>query len=290
MWVRPASRGEWRNGPPLQLGSRLNARAQHFFVLPLQDFGEPTPYPFGNRRRHCIAHSMIPQAINAVGLLCVEAVRLRPIVRETLNPFDFVWCESTHSAFGIPHIVARPIGPGMARRLRIDAMGNAFYEWSSDSISKDCLKDGGRFLPILSTLLSIPVAAFGLKKYFSGTSCVSIHGNNVDPTALLGDSEVFTVKHTPRDTIPEFVQRLEYDGEVASSVARQKAVDVFEDNCSWQAPSNESHKVVKEARLVPSKPRSRPHSSKREVLARESCCPDISFRDICVIQLPNVRI
>ena len=169
-------------------------------------------------------------------------------------------------------------------------MRNTLYEGSFDSISKDCLKDGGRFLPIRSTLLRIPVAAFGLKKYFSGTSCVSMHGNNVDAATLLGDSEVFTVKHTPSDTIPEFVQRLEYDGEVASSVAREKAVHVFEDNCSWKASSNESHEVVKEARLVPSKPRPRPHSSKREVLAGESCRPDISFRDVCVIQLPNVRI
>lgn len=110
-----------------------------------------------------------------------------------------------------------------------------------------------------------------------------MHGNNVDATALLGDSEVFTVKHTPRDTIPEFVQRLEYDGEVASSVAREKAVHVFENNCSWKTSSNKPHEVVKESRLVASKPRSRPHSSKREVLAGESCRPDISLRDICVI-------
>lgn len=132
------------------------------------------------------------------------------------------------------------------------------------------------------------MAAFWLKKYFSGTCCVSIHGNNVDSTTLLGDSEVFTVKHTPCDAIPEFVQRLEYDCEVASSVARQKAVDVFEDNGSWKTSSNEAHKVMKESRLVSSKPRSRPHSRKREILAGESSCPDISFRDICFIQLPNI--
>jgi len=108
----------------------------------------------------------------------------------------------------------------------------------------------------------MPVAAFGLKKYFAGTSWVSMHGNNVDATTLLGDSEVFAVKHTPRHAIPEFVQRLEYDCEVASSVARQKAVHVFEDNCSWHAFSNESDKVMKESRLRPSKPAARPHSRK----------------------------
>lgn len=81
-----------------------------------------------------------------------------------------------------------------------------------------------------------------------------MHGNNVDATALLGDSEVFAVKHTPRHAIPEFVQRLENDGEVSSSVAREKAVHVFEDNGSWSASSNEAHKLVKESRLAPSKP------------------------------------
>jgi len=158
-------------------------------------------------------------------------------------------------------------------------VSDALYERAFASISNDCLKEGGRFLFILSTLLRIPIAAFWLKKYFSGTSWVSIHGNNVDTTALLGDSEVFAVKHTPSHAIPEFVQRLEYDGEVASSVAREKPVHVFEDNGSWSACSNEPHKVVKESRLVSSKSRSWPHSCKREVLAGKSCGPNVSFRD-----------
>jgi hypothetical protein len=141
-------------------------------------------------------------------------------------------------------------------------VGEALYEGSPLSISNDRLKEGGRFLPIRSTLRRMPVAAFWLKKYFSETSPVSMHGNNVDATALLGDSEVFAVKHTPRDVIPELIQRLEYDCEVSSSVAREKAVHVFEDNCTWVASSNEPHKLVKESRLAPSKPRSRPHSCK----------------------------
>jgi hypothetical protein len=106
-----------------------------------------------------------------------------------------------------------------------------------------------------------------------------MHGNNVDSATLLGDSEVFAVKHTPRHAIPEFVQRLEYDCEVTSSVAREKPVHVFEDNCSRTTRSNVAHKVVKEARLVAAKPRSRPHSRKREVLAGEPCGPYISDRD-----------
>lgn len=167
-------------------------------------------------------------------------------------------------------------------------MGDALYERTFCRISKDRLKERGRFLSILSVRLSIPIAALGLKKYFSGTFWVSMHGNNVDPATLLGDSEVFAVKHTPRDTIPEFVQRLEYDGEISSSVAREKAVHVFEDNGSWRASSNEPHKLMKQSRLAPSKPRPWPHSCKREVLAGKPCCPNVSFRDICVIEFPYV--
>jgi len=118
----------------------------------------------------------------------------------------------------------------------------------------------------------------------SGTDWVSMDGNNVDATALLGDSEVFAVKHTPRHAIPEFVQRLEYDGEVASSMAREKAVHVFEDNSSWQALSNESDKVMKESRLRSAKPASRPHTRKREILAGETCCPNVSLRDCCFVE------
>jgi hypothetical protein len=178
----------------------------------------------------------------------------------------------------------------MPRRLRIDAVGNRLYERSSLKISKDCLKEGGRFLPILSTRRRIPVAAFGLKKYFCGTSPASMEPNNVDSTALLGDSEVFRVKHTPADVIPALVQRLENDCEVSSSVGTKKPVDVFEDNCPWLARSYEAHKVVKESRLGPSKPRPRPHSRKAEVLTWESGCPDVRLRDCCFIELPDVFI
>lgn len=169
-------------------------------------------------------------------------------------------------------------------------MSDGLYEGSPLKISNDCLKEGGRFLPIRSTRRSIPVAAFGLKKYFSGTSPASMEPSNVDSTALLGDSEMFRVKHTPRDVIPALVQRLENDCEVSSSVGTKKPVDVFEDNCPWLTRSNEAHKVVKESRLGPSKPRPRPHSRKAEVLTWESCGPDVRLRDFCVIENPDIFV
>lgn len=211
-----------------------------------------------------------------------------PIVWESLHALYFQCRESSHPTIGIPDIVSTPIRPGVARGLGIHAMGDALYERAFARISNDRLKEGGRFLPIWSVLRRIPVAALGLKKYLCGTFWVSIHGNNVDTSPLLGDSEEFAVKHTPSHAIPEFIQRLEYDCEVASSMAREKPVDVFEDNASGQASSNEAHKVVKEARLLPSKPRSRPHSRQTDVLARESCRPNIGIRDVCVNELRDV--
>jgi len=117
-----------------------------------------------------------------------------------------------------------------------------------------------------------------------------MHGNNVDTSPLLGDSEVFTVKHAPRDTIPEPVQRFEYDGKVSSSVARQKPVDVFEDNGSRQTVSNEAHKFVKESRLAASKPRSRPHSRQADILAWEPSGPDFGGRDVFNFDIGNISL
>nr|WP_235212075.1 hypothetical protein [Sphingopyxis sp. LC81] len=258
--------------------------------MSLKNIAQAATYPFRDRRRYGVAHSVITQTVNPVSLTGIEVLGKSPILGETLHSLHFIWRKPADPAIWIPDVVSRPVGSGMAGRFRVNAMGDAFYEGALARISKDCLKDGGRFLPIRSTLRRIPVAALGLKKYFCGTSCVSMEGNNVDSTTLLGDSEVFTVKHTPCDTIPEFVQRLEYDGEVTSSVARQKPVNIFEDNSSWRTVSNERDKVVKESRLAPSKPRPLPHSCKREVLAGESCCPYISFRDVCFIELPDVMV
>lgn len=246
--------------------------------------------PFGNGWGNGVPDCMIPQAVNPVCLAFIEMARTRPVGREALGELGFVRKEATHAAFRIPDIVTRPVSPSMSGGFRVDAVSDRFYEWSPLKISNDCLKEGGRFLPIRSTRRNIPVAAFWLKKYFSGTSPASMHPNNVDSTTLLGDSEILRVKHTPRDVIPALVQRLENDCEVSSSVGTKKPVDVFEDNCPWLARSNESHKVVKESRLGPAKPRPWPHSRKAEVLARESCCPDVRFRDFCVIEDPNVFI
>jgi hypothetical protein len=89
----------------------------------------------------------------------------------------------------------------------------------------------------------------GLKKYLGGAFRVLMNSDNVDSTSRLGDSKVLTVKHAPRHAIPEFVQRLEYDGKVSSSVASEKPVDVFEDNDSRKTLSNKASNFKKESGL-----------------------------------------
>ncbi len=88
--------------------------------------------------------------------------------------------EAADSTIGIPGVISAPVGACVPCAFGIYAVGASFYERPFERISKDCLKEAGRFLPIRSTRRNIPVAAFGLKKYFGGTFWVSMHGNNVD--------------------------------------------------------------------------------------------------------------
>ena len=102
--------------------------------------------------------------------------------------------------------------------------------------------------------------------------------NNVDSLARLGDSEVFAVKHTPADRIPELGQRPDDGAKISSTVRAKKTCNVFEQDNSGACFSNEASKVVKESRALPSKPRSRAHSSQRDVLAGESSSPNVGNR------------
>jgi hypothetical protein len=121
----------------------------------------------------------------------------------------------------------------------------------------------------------MPFAAFGLKKYLSGTSPVSIASNNIDSLARLGDSEVPAVKHAPSDTIPELGQRSQDDFKVFSPVAREETWNVLDEENSGQSSLKKSRKLKKESRLFPFKSSSRAHSRQRDVLAREPSRPDI---------------
>ena len=60
---------------------------------------------------------------------------------------------------------------------------------------------------------------------------------------------MLAVEHSPRHTIPALIQRLEYDGEVSSSVASEQTVNVFEDNNFRATRSNQGCEIMEESRL-----------------------------------------
>jgi hypothetical protein len=83
---------------------------------------------------------------------------------------------------------------------------------------KACRNVSGKLRPRFSALLSIPAAAFALKKYFGCTS-VSKMSDNEDATAALGDSEILSVQDPPGDAIPALDQPVKDNGKVLSVVA-----------------------------------------------------------------------
>jgi hypothetical protein len=79
------------------------------------------------------------------------------------------------------------------------------------------LRAGGNALPRLSALLNIPAQAFWLKKYRRGRSPISKISDKYASAASLRDSEVFSIKSTVGDMIPEFNQRPDEGGEIGAS-------------------------------------------------------------------------
>lgn len=201
--------------------------------------------------------------------------RKRPAVRESLKTFALDRDEPPHTAVRIAGVVPAPIGSGVPCRTGVEAVGHLLHERAVDRISNALLKGGNRFRPIRSARRMIPFAAFGLKKYLSGTAPFSMSSHNEDAGARLGDSEVFAVKHTPSHAIPKVGQSPNDDCEISSVVGREEARNVFDDKNSGQVSSNQFSKLIKESRLFPFKPSSRPHSRQRYVLAGESSSPHV---------------
>ena len=147
-------------------------------------------------------------------------------------------------------------------------------------ISNADFKGGKRFRPIRFALLSIPVAAFGLKKYCSGTCRSSSRSDNEDSMTALGDSEVTTVKHSPRHAIPEFGQRPNDDRKISSFVGREEASNVLDEDKRGATVSNEPRKLEEQPRLCSVEPTSWSHSGKADVLAWESSGPNSCFWNV----------
>jgi len=85
----------------------------------------------------------------------------------------------------------------------------------------------------------MPLQAFGLKKYRSGTSPVSKISDNEDATAPLWCSGKLSVKDSVGPPIPAFAQEPEEGSKIPPVVRRQEAGDVLE-NQPWH-PKLVSH-------------------------------------------------
>jgi hypothetical protein len=85
----------------------------------------------------------------------------------------------------------------------------------------------------------MPTAAFALKQNLCGALASKTRDNEYS-TASLGDSEVSSVKSSPRNAVPEFVHFTDEGEEVSSIVGSEDAWNVFQHH----PPRSESfHKV-----------------------------------------------
>jgi hypothetical protein len=81
---------------------------------------------------------------------------------------------------------------------------------------------------ILISCFRIEFAAVGLKKYSGGRSPVfSKMSDNKHSWASSGATEVFSVKHTPRERIPEFFKRILETCEILSFIRVEDTSDIF---------------------------------------------------------------
>jgi hypothetical protein len=159
---------------------------------------------------------------------------------------------------------------------------------ASDS-NAACKRDGNS-LPRFSALRKIPCAALGLKKNLLGT-WLSKTSDNEHTSASLGDSEVLRVKHTPRQTITEFIQGFEDDSEIVSVSRRKEAGHVFENKPSRPKLSQDSDNLPEQAAL--SAAQSCSFSGHRQVLAGESSGNNINcseFVDSFLTALEDIVI
>jgi hypothetical protein len=192
--------------------------------------------PLGYVDRNGISKRGVSQAVDPLWIEMISRGK-RPAFGKALDTLTLRRRQAPNATVGKSDVGAAPIRPGVPCRACIQAIRYSRDERPFDRISKDFLKGGKSGRPIWFALLSIPRAAFGLKKYACGTTWVSITSNNVDSSARLGDSEVFAVKHAPAHAIPEFGQCANDDSEVPSSVAREQTWNVLDDENSGTAVS-----------------------------------------------------
>jgi len=101
-------------------------------------------------------------------------------------------------------------------------------------------KAGGNARPRLSARRKIPAAAFRLKKNRLGALSSSTSAKDENAPPALGHSEVSAVQHSPGEVVkPEVAQRTENDGEISSTLGREQAGDILNED-----PSSCAYKLI----------------------------------------------
>ena len=90
-------------------------------------------------------------------------------------------------------------------------------------------KWSGNFLPRLAARRRIPEAAFAESEYLGWTPDVSKMSDNEHTAAALWDSEILSIEYSPRHAIPEFIQRVEDEGKVASLMRGEKSGNLLDE-------------------------------------------------------------
>jgi hypothetical protein len=141
-------------------------------------------------------------------------------------------------------------------------------------------------LPRAFARRKIPLAARAESANRSLT-VVSKTSDNEYSTAALGNSEVASVKYSPRAAIPELGQRCENDSKVSALGRGEEPNDVLNEEPSWSKLICDPGKLKEESRPLPGEPC--PLARDAEILTRESTREEINpFRFI--IHAPNVVI
>lgn len=136
------------------------------------------------------------------------------------------------------------------------------------SIARARANAGGSSFPRRSARRRIPAAAFADSQYRGGGGEVSRTSDNEHSAAPLGDSEISSVQSSPCDAVPEFVQSVEDDGEVASLIRGEKPGNILDDDPPGPKLASDSMELKPETATLAGK--TGPSAGHADVLAGES--------------------
>lgn len=154
--------------------------------------------------------------------------------------------------------------------------------------AKATFSKGGSDRLRFSARRRIPAAALWLKKYLSGTSCVSKTSDNEDTTTSLGHSEPLSVKQTVGEPIPHVPQRPEDGSQITPPPRRQKTADVFDETPPRADLAEDS--LILEPETRARSIQTCTFSCDADVLAREASDDEVDSDEVFAMDVPHVFV